>query len=184
MGHNCHRRRFTKVHYFKMMVIKLAASPGQFSFWGILGIPAWAEPWAALLVSTVFTGRKAFLAHLAGIIAGYLYAGGFVDWIIPSAQSFGKFEGKLPCLTTTRRYVSVNGDVAGLPPGWGGRDDSGRSSPSFWADAFRDRGRRIGDSPPPLNAFQWQRRRSRDSLSPQNVYSPFQGRGRRIGGSP
>jgi hypothetical protein len=112
-----------------------------------------------LVIMQLLMRNVSFLGHLAGILVGYLYSWSFLSWIIPSLQSFVRFESRFCFLRQRLGYVLADGPIvqqfrplAVFHPRWGREEEIETEPPSQnVTGAFQAQGRRIGESqPPPL----------------------------------
>jgi len=71
---------------FAMMVVDLPQNPSSDStrsIFGVIRVPVMWYPWVLLIVLQLFFSSISFLGHLSGILVGYAYRFGWLEWVIP-----------------------------------------------------------------------------------------------------
>ena len=56
------------------------------SVFGLVEVPSRLYPWALLVAMQLIVSNASFLGHLGGLVVGSLEAGGFLEWLAPSAE--------------------------------------------------------------------------------------------------
>ena len=71
----------------------------QRSIFGVFIVPAAYFSWILLILCQILLPQTSFFGHLGGILAGMLYASGWLDWSFPSAASLQVLHQALALLT-------------------------------------------------------------------------------------
>jgi rhomboid domain-containing protein 1 len=92
---------------FSLVVLqtKISAHSHQ-NLFGFFSVPSHLYPWALLfLLQLIFPGIS-FLGHLSGLLVGFIYVSGALQWLSPSRAWISQFESRyLPLLTVRSSYV-------------------------------------------------------------------------------
>lgn len=80
--------------------IPLSSSDSR-SVFGFFVVPAIFYPWILLLIFQVFIPNVSFLGHLCGLLTGYFYCFGYLDYILPSKEQWSAipYIGSISSLT-------------------------------------------------------------------------------------
>ena len=75
--------------------VSIEVATGAASTRSVMGwfeVQAWAYPWALLLLWSLMLPQVSFLGHLSGLLAGWLFAKGYLEWALPSDAALARLE--------------------------------------------------------------------------------------------
>jgi len=76
---------------FSLLVLETVASPNTTrSIFGMCEVPAWTYPWVLLLLLSFMIPNVSFVGHLCGILLGYMYAKGLLNFFNVTAFLYFK----------------------------------------------------------------------------------------------
>jgi len=78
-----------------------APRPDHVSVFGLFWCHKKYLPWLVLLITTIIFPGASFLGHLSGILVGYLFTKGALNWLLPHDDAIRRFQ---------------NASLCGLPP--------------------------------------------------------------------
>jgi len=80
---------------------------------GLFSVPTAIYPWVLLVTMSILLPDVSFVGHLCGIISGYLYTFGILNFIIPSYEKIARIESS----TWYSRIVTIECYVTGTSTG-------------------------------------------------------------------
>jgi len=78
---------------FSILVVDVSSSlePTQ-NVLGLFMVPTAIYPWVLLVMMSVIMPDVSFVGHLCGIVSGYLYSFGLLNFIVPSYEKIAKID--------------------------------------------------------------------------------------------
>ncbi|KAI4341299.1 hypothetical protein MLD38_026036 [Melastoma candidum] len=105
---------------FSLIVIETNLSGVQSrSVFGLFNVPAYMYVWVLLLVFQFLMSNVSFLGHLCGILSGFAYTHGLLNFLIPGSSFYSAIEGSPLLATCVRRSKFImctgGGNTGRLP---------------------------------------------------------------------
>eukprot|EP00300_Choanocystis_sp_HF-7_P026072 c28649_g1_i1.p1 GENE.c28649_g1_i1~~c28649_g1_i1.p1 ORF type:complete len:327 (-),score=-20.42 c28649_g1_i1:20-1000(-) len=163
---------------FGLIVIQTYLSNAETqSIFGFFNVPSQFYPWALLIIFQIIMPGVSFIGHLSGMLVGYMYCFGFLNYLLLSPQSIHYLESTTFCCGWMYHYqgfianpLASSSSVAYQAVDRGGPSSS--SASSYFTSFFS---RSNSDSNANSN--------NADAGSGSgNVTGTFQGTGRTLGG--
>jgi len=106
---------------FSILVVDVSASkePTQ-SVLGLFSVPTSIYPWVLLITMSVIMPDVSFVGHLCGIVSGYLYSFGLLNFIIPSYEKIAKIESSTWYSKIINIECYITGTSTGVSPVFNG----------------------------------------------------------------
>ncbi|KAJ3443401.1 rhomboid-like protein [Anaeramoeba flamelloides] len=97
---------------FGMIVIESRLSHQRYrSIWGLFNVPNSVYPIALLIFLQLIMNRVSFIGHLCGLLVGYLYVYGKLNFLFLSQNYVQKIEQLIPKISESQGFVKGGVDV-------------------------------------------------------------------------
>ncbi|GAB4834116.1 Rhomboid-like protein 15 [Ancistrocladus abbreviatus] len=155
---------------FSMIVIETSLSGVQSrSIFGLFNVPAKWYAWILLIVFQLLMTNVSLLGHLCGILSGFAYTYGLLNFLVPGASFFSTIESSSwlsACVRRPKFILCTGGNTSGYIPTHSSQNTSSRGlmSGNVWSH---------------LSSWVPQR----DTSSQSAMDARFPGQGRTLGGA-